>query len=184
MSAIQLQPPEPFNFRKPDKWPRWIKRFEQFRLASALSTANPARQVSTFLYCLGPDAEDTLQSMSPSEEDRATFAAVKAKFEGFFRVRRNTIIERVRFNRRVQQEGEPVEQFIVSLYSLAENCAYGDLKEEMVRDRLVVGIRDAALSERLQMDAELTLAKAMKLVKGSCSRTAAHPQRGRHPHQG
>ena len=96
MSTIQLQPPEPFNFRKPDEWPRWIKRFEQFRLASALSTANPARQVSTFLYCLGPDAEDTLQSMSPSEEDRATFAAVKAKFEGFFRVRRNTIIERVR----------------------------------------------------------------------------------------
>ena len=111
--------------------------------------------------------------MSPSEEDRATFAAVKAKFEGFFRVRRNTIIERVRFNRRVQQEGEPVEQFIVSLHSLAENCAYGDLKEEMVRDRLVVGIRDAALSERLQMDAELTLAKAMKMVR---QREAVHEQ--------
>ncbi len=35
----------------------------------------------------------------------------------------------------------------------------------MIRDRLVVGIRDGALSERLQMDAELTLERAKKSVR-------------------
>jgi len=34
----------------------------------------------------------------------------------------------------------------------------------MVRDRIVVGIRDAKLSQKLQMDAELSLEKATKLV--------------------
>ncbi len=33
------------------------------------------------------------------------------------------------------------------LYDLAENCNYRELKEEMIRDRLVIGIRDNALSE-------------------------------------
>ena len=35
----------------------------------------------------------------------------------------------------------------------------------MFRDRIVVGIRDSGLSERLQMDPDLTLDKAMKAVR-------------------
>ena len=35
----------------------------------------------------------------------------------------------------------------------------------MIRDRLVVGIRDTALSKRLQLDAELTLEKAKKSIR-------------------
>jgi len=53
-----------------------------------------------------------------------------------------------------------VEQFITSLYNLAENCKYGRIKGEMIRYRIVVEIRDKALSEQLQLDAELTLEKA------------------------
>ena len=71
------------------------------------------------------------------------------------------IFERARFNRRNQMEGESVEQYITALYSLAENCEYA----EWIRDRLVVGIRDTSLSERLQMDPDLTLEKAKKTVR-------------------
>ncbi len=35
----------------------------------------------------------------------------------------------------------------------------------MIRDRLVVGIRDASLSEHLQLDADLTLEKAKKFIR-------------------
>jgi len=35
----------------------------------------------------------------------------------------------------------------------------------MIRDRLVVGIQDLSLSEHLQLDPELTLEKAKKLVR-------------------
>jgi hypothetical protein len=67
-----------------------------------------------------------------------------------------------RFNRRRQKEGE---QYITELYDLVEFCAYGDLKEEMLRDRLVVGIRDLNLSEKLQTDPDLTLEKVKTLVR-------------------
>ena len=75
------------------------------------------------------------------------------------------IFERARFNRRYQREGEPVDTYIMELYKLTENCDYGALQAEMIRDRIVVGIRDEALSKRLQLDPDLTLEKAKKIVR-------------------
>ena len=56
------------------------------------------------------------------------------------------IIEHAKFNRRHQLPEEPAEQFIASLYNLASNCNYGVLKGKMIRDRIVIGICDVAIS--------------------------------------
>ena len=173
MAEIRLQTPDPFNFRKPDDWPRWKRRFQQFREASGLSEATATKQISTFLYCLGEEAETVLSSTNATEDDRKDYDRVLAKFDAFFKVRRNIISERARFNRRNQQSGETSEEFIMALHSLAENCDYGNMTDEMIRDRLVVGIRDTALSEKLQMDPTLTLATAEKTVR---QREAVHEQ--------
>ena len=79
-----------------------------------------------------------------------------SKFDEYFNVRRNVIFERARFNRRNQLPGETIEQYITVLYTLIETCEYGELKEELLRDRIVVGIRDMALSERLQLEPDLS----------------------------
>lgn len=50
MAQIRLQPPEPFNFKTPDDWPRWKKRFQQFHSASGLAGESPVKQVNTLLY--------------------------------------------------------------------------------------------------------------------------------------
>jgi hypothetical protein len=122
---------------------------------------------------MGEDAEDTLASTHIPADDRKDYAAVLKKFDDFFKVRRNVIFERAKFNRRVQLDGESAEQFITSLYSLVETCEYGDLTEEMIRDRIVVGIRDQALAERLQTIPDLTLEKAKTHVR---QREAVHAQ--------
>lgn len=61
--------------------------------------------------------------------------------------------------------GESVDSFVTALYSLAETCEYGALKEELIRDRIVIGVRDARTSERLQLTAELTLEKALNMAR-------------------
>ena len=106
-----------------------------------------------------------MSSTNITAEERKIYATVVSKFDEFFKVRRNVIFERARFNRRNQQEGETSEQHIMELYALAENCDYSNLKEEMIWDRLVVGIRDTGLSQQLQLDAELTLEKAKTKVR-------------------
>ena len=42
-----------------------------------------------------------------------------------------------------------------------EHSQYGNLRSEMVRDRIVVGLLDETLSMKLQLDSELTLEKAI-----------------------
>ena len=165
MAQILFQPPDPFDFKTPDDWPQWRRRFEQFRSASGLQEASTAKQVNTLLYCLGEEAKSVLTSMNISEDERKHYAAVLVKFDGFFQVRRNVIFEIARFNRQCQLPGELAEQYIVELYNLAEHCNYGTLTSEMIRDRLVVGIQDASLSQQLKLDPELSLEKAKKIVR-------------------
>ena len=119
------------------------------------------------MYCLGEEAGAVLDSTNGTEDERKVYDTVIGKFDSYFKVRKNVIYERARFNRRSQLQGESAEQYIMELYRLAETCEYGNFMEEMIRDRLVVGIADNALSGRLQLDPDLTLEKAKKTVRQS-----------------
>ena len=88
-------------------------------------------------------------------------------FQNFFVVKKYVIYERAKFNMRKQREGESVDSFVTALYALAEHCNYGVLHDELIRDRLVVGLLDKGLSERMQLDAELTLDKAVRMARQS-----------------
>lgn len=72
----------------------------------------------------------------------------------------------------MQQALETVDSFITALYALAENCEYELLHDELLGDRLVVGLRDTALSERMQLDKDLTLNKAINMARQSEEETA------------
>ena len=50
---------------------------------------------------------------------------------------------------------------------MAEHCQFGDINDELIRDRLVVGLKDTKLAERLQLDPELTLEKAVNQTRQS-----------------
>ena len=75
------------------------------------------------------------------------------------------IFERAKFNMWRQENGESVDSFITALYELVEHYGYGNLNDEMIRDRLVVGLRDSKLSEKLQLDPESALEKAITQVR-------------------
>ena len=165
MAQVLLKPPDPFNFQTPDDWPQWIARFNQFREAAGLAAESNEKQVNTLLYCMGEGVSSVLASTNITSDERKVYQKVVEKLDAFFKVRRNVIFERARFNRRCQREGEPIDTYIMELYKLTENCDYGALTAEMIRDRIVVGIRDETLSKRLQLDPDLTLEKAKRIVR-------------------
>ncbi|UYV82094.1 K02A2.6-like [Cordylochernes scorpioides] len=157
--------PEPFNFSNPGDWPKWIRRFERFRQASGLINNPENEQVNMLVYCMGDNADDILLSCKIASDQLENYDKVIECFESHFIPRRNIIYERARFNQRCQQEGEKVNEFITALHSLAEHCNFEMLHDELIRDRIVVGVRDRALSERMQLDADLTLVKATLMAK-------------------
>ena len=164
MAAFQVATPSPFNFAKPEEWPKWLKRFERFRQASELYKKSEESQVNTLLYSMGEKADDILQSFCLSEEELKKYEMVVAKFQKHFISSRNVIFERAKFNSQKQKEGENVDS---ALYELAEHYGFGSLHDKLICDRIVVGIRDIALSEKMQMDPNLDLEKAVNYIRQS-----------------
>ena len=97
---------------------------------------------------MGDEAEDVILSFNLTEGDSKKYSVVKDKFESFFMKRINIIYQRAKFNARKQEDGESVDTFIMSLYGLAEKCMFGNLHDDMIRDRIVVG-KDTVLSEQM-----------------------------------
>ena len=69
MASLRVTPPEPFDFTTPDEWPKWLRRFQRFRIASGLAAGDEETQVNTLIYCMGDKADDILRSLQLSAED-------------------------------------------------------------------------------------------------------------------
>ena len=164
MAELRISPTEAFTFSRPEEWTKWIRRFERFQQASSLAEKEQVSQIHTLIHTVGDSEGDILSSFRLTEEQGKSYTTVVEKFEGHFVKRRNLIFERAKFNQQKQEEGEPVDDFIMDLYRLAEHCSYGN-HDELIRDRIVVGLCSAALSEKLQRDADLTLDKAVRMAR-------------------
>lgn len=166
-ATYHIPTPEPFNFSQPMEWPVWRKRFERFRSASGLAYKNSQEQVNTLIYLMGDRAEDIFLSFEMKADDKKDFDKVIDKFHNHFINKRNLVFERHRFNTRNQNEGEPIQEFITSLFSLAEHCEYGTLHDQLIRDRIVAGVRDKNLCEKLLLKSDLTLEQAISFARQS-----------------
>ena len=60
-----------------------------------------------------------------------------------------------------QEQDESFDQFLNRLRELAATCNFGTLEEEMIRDRIVIGIRDNRTRERLLREPDLKLERAI-----------------------
>ncbi|UYV69742.1 K02A2.6-like [Cordylochernes scorpioides] len=156
-----IQPPETFDFSTPNEWPKWRKRFERYLVVSGMKKKEEADKIDLFMYLMGDRADDIFRTFKFEKEEEATkIDSVLKAFDSHFCVRKNIIYERAKFNSRIQEDRDPVDEFITSLYKLADSCEFEGLHDQLIRDRIVVGVRDKALSERMQLDSELTLEKA------------------------
>ena len=159
-----FKPPQQFSFREPQGWPEWKAQFLRFRTASELTAKSGEVQVASLIYSMGPEAEKIFSQFDLNEEDSKKFDVVLGRFSTYFEPKRNVIHERATFHKRNQREGESVEEYIRSLYELSQHANFPD-RESMIRDRLVLGLLDQELSEKLQLESELTLEKATQTAR-------------------
>ena len=164
--AMQHLHPDRFDMRNgAQEWPLWIEHFERFRIATGLDKKGEKIQVNTLVFHLGRKAEEIFKSFNLTQADADKYDTVKQKFQHHFVRQRNVIFERAVFNQRVQRDGENADSFVTALFTLAEHCAYDALRDDLIRDRIVVGIRDNELSRKLQLQADLTLERVITQVR-------------------
>ena len=77
----------------------------------------------------------------------------------------NITYEGYRLNNRNQDAGESIDTYDSSLRSLLDTCNFRTLREEMIRDRIVCGVRDSSLRKKLLQVPELTLQKCIDICR-------------------
>ena len=85
----------------------------------------------------------------------------------YFVLKRNVTYERHRFFTRNQLQGESIDQYVAELRTLEKTCEFGSISESLVKDRLVCGVQDTRLRERLLREMDLTLDKAVSISRAS-----------------
>ncbi|KAK3925564.1 hypothetical protein KUF71_013813 [Frankliniella fusca] len=163
-TQLRVPDPEPFNWVA-EEWPAWSRRYERFCRLSGLDKDDATRQVDFLIYLMGDKAEEVMKTFKyVPPETAASAQTLLKKFTEHFGGKINVVYERAKFNQRYQQPGEPAIDFITDLFGMAEKCNYRDLKEELIRDRIIVGISNIQLSAAMQMDAAIDLNKAKETV--------------------
>ena len=137
-------------------------------MATKLNLEDGEVQVSTLLYALGKEAEQVFNTFVFAEdEDAEDYETVLEKLNIYFIPKVNVIHERARFYLREQKHSELAEEYIRTLYEPDETCQFGPPKIENIQDRLVIGIVNKELSEKLQLTADLTLERTVETVRQS-----------------
>ena len=116
---------------------------------------------------MGEEAEYILASFGLSEDGGASYNTVQHRFTKHFVKRHNPVYELARFNQWSQQQGEMVDSFVTALHTLAEHCEYNELRNQIIRHRLIVELLDANLSEKLQLEPDLKLDDSIARARNS-----------------
>ena len=107
--------------------------------------------------CIGPDALEIHTGLPfQSDDDRQNIDKVLELWQNYCIGKTKVIYERYRFNNH-----ESIDAYTTALHTLAETCEFGSLKEDLIRDRLVCGIRDNSPRKKLLQEPKLTLDKCL-----------------------
>ena len=93
-----------------------------------------------------------------------TITQLRKAFRDYCNLRKNIRYERHKFSTR---NGESVDRYVTELQTLAATCEFGDLKDSLIRDRIVCGINSQAMKERLLREPDLSLSKATDMCRAS-----------------
>ena len=132
-------------------------------------------KVPILLSHAGPEAQKIYKTFKwEKDEDKKDFDKVVKQFKDYCEGRKNVIFERFIFWTTNQEEGEPIDHFLTRLKTRIASCEYtkgeeddGSLATEMVRDKLIIGLNDDKLRERLLRSDKLTLEKAVEICRAT-----------------
>ena len=166
---VLAEPPEPLNLEdrshRGENWKQFKRDWTYYEIVSKIDNEDDVVRVAHLLNVIGRDTQELFETFNLSADDLKDVTKVLKVFETRCVPVSNVIYERYMFNKRIQEAGESVEHFITDVIKLADHCQYGNLKDDLIRDKLVSGVNDDKVREKLLGIKNLTLAIAIETLR-------------------
>ncbi|XP_029711471.1 uncharacterized protein LOC115256694 [Aedes albopictus] len=149
-------------FRKGNSFGDWVERLGFF---FDMNKIPDEEKRAHFVTLGGPTVFRELKLLFPNTNlAEVAYQEMIDKLKARLDKTESDLVQRLKFNLRVQQPDESLEDFVLSVKLQAEFCNFENFKKMAIRDRIVAGIRDKSLQQRLLNEEKLTLETAEKLI--------------------
>lgn len=134
---------------------------------SAVEATNKSDEVKVaiLLHAIGEEAQEKFETFELTTEQQGKYNDVIMAFEKYCVPKKNESVNRHQFFQRTQKQNETFNEFLTDLKKLSLDCAFGDMKDSLVRDRIISGINDTLLKNRLLREENLTLEKCTQICR-------------------
>ena len=138
-------------------WKRFHRMWTNYEIASGLKSQENKIRAATLLTCIGTDALDIIDGLPLQETEKDDCDRILELMGSHCIGEVNETYERYVFNKRNQEPNETIDSYVTALRNLAKTCNYKDLEDNLIRDRIVVGLRDSDTAKLLLSEPKLTL---------------------------
>ena len=139
---------------------------ERVELYFTANSVDEDKQVPILLSAIGSATYALLSDLlAPDPPKTKSLSEISDVLRRHYEPKRAVIAERFHFHKRDQAVGESITDYDAALRRLATHCRFGATLEQVLRDRLVCGLRHENIQRRLLSEVELTYAKAMDIAR-------------------
>ncbi|XP_055531307.1 uncharacterized protein LOC129722094 [Wyeomyia smithii] len=122
-------------------------------------------QKALFITLSGSAVFEELKLLYPARDlSTLQYNEIIKKLKERFDKKESDLIQRFKFYNRVQGADETAENFVLAVKLQAEFCEFGEFKDTAIRDKLLMGVYDKGLQQKMLGEENLTLATAERMI--------------------
>lgn len=168
--SASAKPPTEMSFEGnlASNWQFFKQKFEIYLKAAKLENEDDSYKAALLLNMVGDRVIQIYNNLVFEEpEDKSSYTKIFDKLNEYFIPTKNVTYERNVFFTRDMKIEETVDEYVNALRHLSTTCEFKDLTDSLIKDRLVLGIQDRSVKDRLFREPKLDLKKAIEICKAS-----------------
>lgn len=165
---MDYRPPQYFDFSQNGNWSLWKQKFCMYLKATGKGNQPEDVKIAIFLTCIGDEGIDIYNSFEDDKKD--TLEKLLQSFDTYVLPKTIIPMETFKFNNLMQSDEQTIDQYLTELKKQAKLCNFvcqckETYENRMIRDQLVLGIKDKDVQERILRESDLTVEKIIDFCK-------------------
>ena len=150
-----------------EEWAMLKRLYQNYAVITKLKHQDKPYRLAVLLNAMGPVGVRLYDDLVfTEEEDVEDTEVIIAKLDTVIRGEINETYERYVFNKRNQSMDETFDEYLSALKLLAKSCNFCDcLHDSLIRDRILMGIRDQNSRKKLLQKRKLTLRMTIDICR-------------------